>query len=131
MTSFADRTAKAGELRLQFPVSSGSQHKNKEDEWTPVEKTTATATKPVTTATMAPAPIKALPKPGPIKPPVVVSTPEVVSTPAGVSTPPAVSTPAVTGMPESTVKAPVNPTDNVFPGNMVISYVTTCVGIET
>ena len=33
--------AQASSLRLQFPVSSGSQHHAKESEWVPVEKPTA------------------------------------------------------------------------------------------
>ncbi len=30
--------AQSSTLRLQFPVSSGSQHRTKESEWVPVEK---------------------------------------------------------------------------------------------
>ena len=37
----ADKMAQASALRLQFPVSSGSQHHAKESEWVPVEKPTA------------------------------------------------------------------------------------------
>ena len=33
-----EKVAKAAALRLMFPVSSGSQHHEKEKEWVPVEK---------------------------------------------------------------------------------------------
>ncbi|KAK2162759.1 hypothetical protein LSH36_92g04006 [Paralvinella palmiformis] len=40
----AQKQALGNELRLQFPVSSGTQHRDKEREWVPVETTTATST---------------------------------------------------------------------------------------
>ncbi len=33
----AEKVAKSSQLRLEFPVSSGSQHRAKEEDWTPVE----------------------------------------------------------------------------------------------
>ena len=36
--TFAERQQQAAELRVQFPVSSGTVHKDKEAEWVPVEK---------------------------------------------------------------------------------------------
>ncbi|ESO89270.1 hypothetical protein LOTGIDRAFT_106890, partial [Lottia gigantea] len=44
-----------GILRSQFPVSSGNQHRLKELEWIPVEKTTAPPTATTTTTTIKPA----------------------------------------------------------------------------
>ncbi len=38
MLTPADKVAQASTLRLQFPVSSGTQHHAKENEWVPVEK---------------------------------------------------------------------------------------------
>ncbi len=43
MLTPGDKMAQASTLRLQFPVSSGSQHHAKEDEWIPVEKPSAPA----------------------------------------------------------------------------------------
>lgn len=49
---------RVSELRMQFPVSSGQQHRRTETEWVPVspkkvETTTTTVTKPVETTTVA------------------------------------------------------------------------------
>ena len=63
--------AQASTLRLQFPVSSGSQHHAKESEWVPVEKPTAGPVVAATPAAPAPAPAAvAAPTPTP-----AVSTP--------------------------------------------------------
>jgi len=52
--SATEKQAKGAELRLQFPVSSGSHHKVKESEWVPVQKkSSATATTTNTTTTVA------------------------------------------------------------------------------
>ncbi|KAK3098793.1 hypothetical protein FSP39_023165 [Pinctada imbricata] len=48
-----EKLQQQAQLRLTFPVSSGSTHRMKESEWVPVQKTTATATKPSSTATVA------------------------------------------------------------------------------
>ena len=36
--SSQEKVIKASELRVQFPVSSGSQHRAKDPDWVPVEK---------------------------------------------------------------------------------------------
>ncbi|XP_067675116.1 protein Son-like isoform X2 [Haliotis asinina] len=60
------KATQCAQLRLQFPVSSGSQHRAKEDQWVPVEKTTAPMTAtiatpvvatPATPAALVPAPV--------------------------------------------------------------------------
>ncbi|XP_048239581.1 protein Son-like isoform X2 [Haliotis rufescens] len=45
------KATQCAQLRLQFPVSSGSQHRAKEDQWVPVEKTTAPVTTTIATIT--------------------------------------------------------------------------------
>ncbi|XP_064628180.1 zinc finger CCCH domain-containing protein 13-like isoform X2 [Lineus longissimus] len=52
--SASEKAAQSGPLRIAYPVSSGSQHRAKEVEWVPVEKTTA-PTPPTTTVTTTPA----------------------------------------------------------------------------
>lgn len=42
--SAQEKITQQSQLRLQFPVSSGSTHRIKESEWVPVEKTTAAPT---------------------------------------------------------------------------------------
>ena len=48
--------AQASTLRLQFPVSSGSQHHAKENEWVPVEKPSVPAAPAVPAPAPAPSP---------------------------------------------------------------------------
>ena len=52
-----EKAAQASTLRLQFPVSSGSHHRAKEDEWVPVEPKPAppAATLTATTGAVVPA----------------------------------------------------------------------------
>lgn len=89
-----EKQTQAATLRVQFPVSSGSQHRAKESEWVPVTPTTTatTVTKAKTVAATAPS---------------LVTTSTVVATVVMPSVAPAV--PAVP------MPAPVDGSDNVFP----------------
>lgn len=62
---------RASELRIQFPVSSGQQHRKTESEWVPVEPKAIEAPPPV------------LPKPIPVEEPEVIAPAPVVVVPPG------------------------------------------------
>ena len=89
--SFADRTAMSANLRLQFPVSSGSHHRAKE--WVPVEPTTASKTTTVAKITTS----------------VAATGPATTTTNTTVAAAPTTAPPAVVE------NAPVKPADSVFP----------------
>ncbi len=71
----AEKLAQQSTLRLQFPVSSGTQHRDKEGEWVPVEKDKEKALVkmapppiPTSQATTTPGAQLALPAPPPPPP---------------------------------------------------------------
>ncbi|XP_074648824.1 uncharacterized protein LOC141904171 isoform X2 [Tubulanus polymorphus] len=58
----AEKKAQMSQLRIQFPVSSGNQHRTKELEWVPVEKPTPpVTTTAVAVVTKSAAPVAAVP----------------------------------------------------------------------
>ncbi|XP_046554349.1 LOW QUALITY PROTEIN: protein SON-like [Haliotis rubra] len=73
------KATQCAQLRLQFPVSSGSQHRAKEDQWVPVEKTTAPVTAtiatPVVTTVATPAAVTTVAIPAPMSQTAAVSAP--------------------------------------------------------
>lgn len=96
----AEKLQGSANLRLQFPVSSGSTHRQKESEWVPVEKTTAVAT----TTTSAPA-----------------TTTTSITTPSDSVLMPPPPVPSTAPLPVDVPPNPVRPEDRIFPETPTVS----------
>ncbi|XP_064614686.1 protein Son-like isoform X2 [Liolophura sinensis] len=98
-----EKVTESAKLRLTFPVSSGSQHRAKESEWVPVEKTTAAA------ATTTTAVITTITKPS------TASVPQTITQTTDSVTPAATTTTITTAAEAAVEVATVTAQDKVFP----------------